>query len=196
MKFYDTSLPSPIQVDSPSWLIQGLRDPVILVVRECIWNVLVVLLGFPTFVDTGSLGYLPHWMSYHPCGSTLVSASFSFRTGNREAELKHAISLYFYFPSPPPQLYSSFGAPCWGYSLIITYIYILFIRHLPYLPTARNNAKKRDRKERTKKKRILMEGKTIHPNAGNWCAHGGRRREQINGTKMNKIGAQNSMFQM
>ena len=38
---------------------QGLRDRVILLVRECIWNALVVLLGLPTFDDTDSLGYLP-----------------------------------------------------------------------------------------------------------------------------------------
>ena len=44
---------------------QGVRDRVILVVCECIWNVLVVLLALPTFDDTGSLGdLLPIWI--HP----------------------------------------------------------------------------------------------------------------------------------
>ena len=35
------------------------------------------------------------------------------------------------------------------------------------LGLARNKAKKRDKKERTKKKRIEAEGETINPNAGN-----------------------------
>ena len=54
----------------------------------------------------------------------------------------------------------------------MTFIYLfiyLFIRHIPYPTTAgsaRNHAKKRDQKERTKKKRIEAEGKTNHPNPG------------------------------
>ena len=50
------------------------------------------------------------------------------------------------------------------------YLSILSIRHIPYpnIPgSARNNAKKGDKKERTKKKRIWVEGETIHHNAGN-----------------------------
>ena len=38
---------------------QGVRDRVILVLRECIWNALVVLLGFQTFEDSSSLIYPP-----------------------------------------------------------------------------------------------------------------------------------------
>ena len=57
----------------------------------------------------------------------------------------------------------------------------LFIRHIPYPTTAgpgRNNAKKRDKKERTKKNRIEAEGETISPpNPGNWCVYGGRKKE-------------------
>ena len=54
---------------------QGVRDRVIFVVRECVWNALVVLLGLPTFGDTGSLGYLPRCVVYHLSGSTLVATS-------------------------------------------------------------------------------------------------------------------------
>ena len=46
------------------------------------------------------------------------------------------------------------------------YIFYLFIRHIPYPTTAgsaRNNAKKRDKRERTKKKWIGAQGKTIYP---------------------------------
>ena len=35
------------------------------VVHECIWNALVVLLGLPTFDDTGSLGCPPRGVAYH-----------------------------------------------------------------------------------------------------------------------------------
>ena len=51
------------------------HDRVIFLLRECTWNALVVILGTLTFVDTGSLDYLPRWVIYHPSGSTLVTAS-------------------------------------------------------------------------------------------------------------------------
>ena len=44
--------------------------------------------------------------------------------------------------------------------------------------SARNSAKKRGKKERTKKKRIGAEGEIIHPNPGNLCAYGGRRKNK------------------
>ena len=53
-----------------------IRDRVILVVRECIWNALVVLLGLSTFDNTGSLGYPTLWMVvYHPLVSTPLTAA-------------------------------------------------------------------------------------------------------------------------
>ena len=45
-----------------------------------------------------------------------------------------------------------------------------FIEHIPHPNTAesaRITAKKRDKKERTEKKRIRIEGETIHHNPGN-----------------------------
>ena len=66
---------------------QEVRDHVILVVRECIWNALVILLDLPTFDDTGSLGYPPRCVIYHPLGSTLVTVS-RLLVGNGESELK------------------------------------------------------------------------------------------------------------
>ena len=47
----------------------------------------------------------------------------------------------------------------------------------PFAGSAHNNAKKRDKKERTKKKRIEAESETIHPNPGNLCAHRGLRTD-------------------
>ena len=48
------------------WLgVRGDRDRVILVVRECIWNALVVLLVLITFHGTISLGYPPPNVVYH-----------------------------------------------------------------------------------------------------------------------------------
>ena len=38
---------------------QGARALVILVLRECIWNVAAVPLVLPTFDDTGSLAFPP-----------------------------------------------------------------------------------------------------------------------------------------
>ena len=66
---------------------QGVRDRVIPVVHECVWNELVVLLDLPAFYYTGSLGYPPRWVVYHPSGSTLLRAS-RFLPGIREVELK------------------------------------------------------------------------------------------------------------
>ena len=43
---------------------------VILVLRECIWNVTGVLFVIPASDDTGCLGFPPHRMVYPP-GSTL-----------------------------------------------------------------------------------------------------------------------------
>ena len=48
----------------------GVRAHVILVLRECIWNVLMVSLELLTFDDTGSLGSPPRLVIYPP-GSTL-----------------------------------------------------------------------------------------------------------------------------
>ena len=44
----------------------GVRDIDIPVVHGCIWNALVVILGFPTFDDIGSLSYPLHWVVHHP----------------------------------------------------------------------------------------------------------------------------------
>ena len=64
---------------------------------------------------------------------------------------------------PPPQIY----------------LYLL-IWHNPYPATGlpRNNAKKRNRKGRTKKKRIGAEGETIHSNSGNWSPYGGKEKNR------------------
>ena len=50
--------------------VQGVRARVILVLSECIKNASVVSLVLPTFGDTGSLAFPPHWVIY-PHGSTL-----------------------------------------------------------------------------------------------------------------------------
>ena len=76
MTFHTLSLSSP--PNSLGWGV-GVSDHVILVVRECIWNMLVVLLELPTLDDIGSLGY--------PSGFSLVAAS-RFLVGNREDKLK------------------------------------------------------------------------------------------------------------
>ena len=55
----------------------GARGHVILVLRECIWNELVVPLVLPIFDDTGSLDYPPHRVAYHPSASTRVNTSHS-----------------------------------------------------------------------------------------------------------------------
>ena len=74
------------------WRAGRSRDRVMLVLRECIWNVLAVMRGFPTFDVTISLGYPSRFMAYRPSVSSLVTAS-RFLAGNGEAELKH-ISLF------------------------------------------------------------------------------------------------------
>ena len=110
------------------------RDRVILVVCECIWNALLVLLGLPTFYDTGSLCYPSHWVAYQPSDSTLMTAS-RFPAGNREAKLKPTtfsslllFSVFCFYSSPTPQRYNALIANCWGYSLIIIiYVYIIII---------------------------------------------------------------------
>ena len=71
----------------------------------------MVLLGIPTFVDSGTHGYPPRWVTYHPLGSTLEPA-YHFLVGNRETELKPAtfsslllcsvfLSLFVSSSSPP-----------------------------------------------------------------------------------------------
>ena len=62
---------------------QGFRDRVILVVRECIWNALMVPFGLSSFDDTGSLDYPSRWVTYHLLPASRVPA------GNRKAELKN-----------------------------------------------------------------------------------------------------------
>ena len=70
------------------WLgVRGVRGRVIQVVGECISNTLVVLLGLPSFDDTGSLDCPPRKVVYQTSVSTLVITS-RFLTGNRKAELK------------------------------------------------------------------------------------------------------------
>ena len=75
---------------------------------ECMWNALVVLLGLPTFDDTGSLGSHPRRVFYRPSVSALVTES-RFLAGNREAKLKPTtfssllifrVSLSFLFSYP------------------------------------------------------------------------------------------------
>ena len=45
---------------------QGVCAPVILVLRECIWNALAVSLVLPAFDDTDSLGSPPRQVVYQP----------------------------------------------------------------------------------------------------------------------------------
>ena len=45
---------------------EGACGRVILVLRECIWNALVVLLVLPTYDNTGSLGSHPRRLVYLP----------------------------------------------------------------------------------------------------------------------------------
>ena len=52
------------------WGVQGTRDRVILVLRECIWNTSVVTLVLPGFNTAGSLGSPPRQVVYPP-GSIL-----------------------------------------------------------------------------------------------------------------------------
>ena len=93
------------------WFVggRGFRGRVILVVRECIWDALGVLLFLPTFDGTGSLKYPLRWVVYPPMGSTLRPAS-RFLVGNREAELKptsfsslrlFSVILFLFFPTSP-----------------------------------------------------------------------------------------------
>ena len=69
---------------------EGVCNHVTLVIRESIWNALVFLLGLPTFVDTGALGFHPRWELYHQSSSTVVT-SFFFLAENREDVLKPTI---------------------------------------------------------------------------------------------------------
>ena len=50
---------------------RGAHARVILLLRECIWNVPAVSLVLSVFDDTGSLGFPPRWEVYPP-GSTQV----------------------------------------------------------------------------------------------------------------------------
>ena len=79
---------------------QGARNPVILVLRERIWNATAVSLVLPAFNDTGSLDSPPSKVVYPPGSSVSpwVTAS-RFPAGNKETELKHTISFHsFFFP--------------------------------------------------------------------------------------------------
>ena len=64
--------------------VGGVRDRVVIVVCECIWNGFTVLHVLPNLDNTGSLGYPPRRMAYHPLSSNLIIAS-RFLAGNREA---------------------------------------------------------------------------------------------------------------
>ena len=61
------------------------------------------------------------------------------------------------------------------YLFIFIYIHLfLFIKHIPYLASAGsaiNSAKKRDKREGMKKKRIAAEGEATHPLPGDWCTY-------------------------
>ena len=59
----------------------------ILVVRGCIWNALVLLLRLPTFNDTGSLVYPHRRVVYRKTVSTMIIASH-FLLGSKEVQLK------------------------------------------------------------------------------------------------------------
>ena len=65
------------------WLVVGKPAVVILVVRECIWNALVVLLDLQTFDDTGSLGYPSRRAVYRSSVFIIVTDS-RFLEGNME----------------------------------------------------------------------------------------------------------------
>ena len=88
----------------------GARALVILVLRECVWNVLVVLFDLPTFNDTGPPGYPPRMRVYCPSVLTLVTTS-GFFAWNMKAELKKnttfsslllfRVILSFLFSCPP-----------------------------------------------------------------------------------------------
>ena len=54
---------------------------VILVVRECIWDAIVVFLVLSNFDDIGSLGYPPRRVVYSLSVFTLVTSS-NFLVGN------------------------------------------------------------------------------------------------------------------
>ena len=81
-----------------NWLeVRGDRCRVILVVRETVWNALVILLVLQTFDDTGSLDYPPGRVIYRPSVSPLVTAS-SFLVRNKEVELKPTTFSSLLFP--------------------------------------------------------------------------------------------------
>ena len=101
---------------------QGPSAHVILVLRECIWNVPVVL---PDFDNTVSLGSPPHQVVYPPDSMVppWVAAS-RFMAENREAELKFTtfyslvlfrVFLSFVFSLPLNDT-APFSAALWGYS--------------------------------------------------------------------------------
>ena len=67
----------------------GSRARLILVLRECIWNVAAALLVLPTFDDTDSLGSFPRQVIYPPgCMVLPWVTAFRFLAGNGESELK------------------------------------------------------------------------------------------------------------
>ena len=60
----------------------------------------------------------------------------------------------------------------------ILYIYLISLLDIYLILPPWGRHATTSRKEITKKKRIGAEGETIHPNPGNGCAYGGRRKEQ------------------
>ena len=56
----------------------GVRTRIILVLRECIWNVLLVSLSLSAFDDTSSLRYPPHHVVYSLSVSTMVTSRFLY----------------------------------------------------------------------------------------------------------------------
>ena len=97
--------------------IQGPRARVILVLRECMWNVPEVSIVLPAFNDTGSLVYPPRQVIYPP-GSTLGDGlPFLFTT---------TFPCFPVFLLLNPRHIVTLGFACWGYSLII----IIYSTHL------------------------------------------------------------------
>ena len=65
---------------------EGAHARPILVLRECVWNVLAISLVLPAFDDIGCLGYPPRPVVY-PVVPPWITA-FRFLLENRETELK------------------------------------------------------------------------------------------------------------
>ena len=104
--------------------VQGARDHLILVLRECIWNTPAVSLVLQTFDDSGSMGYHPRQVVYPPVSMVLpwVTAS-RFLAGNRDAEPPFSLHSYFSVFSCLSSFIVTLSAACCVCSLII----IIFI---------------------------------------------------------------------